>query len=132
MPVPQVIISLAPSGELQAELPGSNGSRRVVPIHDLTSIYRILSAQLVQPINIGLDSSPTSGQVKHWEKHSIFKVDTCPWCVAESLGIDVSRKRARPIKMHIGDGSVTVTRYKAKSTSRNPKPINLSALEELL
>lgn len=43
MPVPQVIVTLSPSGDLIAELPGINGSRRKVDLISPNSFVEILS-----------------------------------------------------------------------------------------
>lgn len=92
--IPQVIITLSPDGLLQAELPHSGGRHHVL-ISSLEDISQILAAQLRQtPETIGLDRSPPNGQIRHWDKHSDKKErdPNCPWCIADELGIDTSRK----------------------------------------
>lgn len=124
---PQVTITLAPDGSLQAEIP-TNGGRRHVPIESLDSIVTILCGQLRQtPSTIGLDGSPTIGQVRHWEKHS-SPDPQCPWCIAASMGIDTSLSAYKHAKAALrnarripaqsyraGDGSVKVTYLKPKT-----------------
>jgi hypothetical protein len=148
--VPQVIITLSPDGALQAELPYSGGRRRVT-IESLDSIRQILAAQLRQtPSTIGMDGSPTGGQVRHWERHEnegIIDPD-CPWCIAKSLGIDTSReayaaaRRAlyaareasrtpiskRPASHQVGDGSVRVTIIPTKSRKISSRKLDFSTL----
>jgi hypothetical protein len=145
--VPQVIITLAPDGGLQAEVPGLNGARRIIAMSDGEagiSIRRILEHQ-IKVINpkIGTDGSPTNAQVYHWEHHEdqgVFN-DRCMFCIAESLGIDTSRKRAipqpKPPWMTLGDGSVKVrrlpprrSRSKGKKTTESRTFADLSALEQ--
>lgn len=124
---PQVTITLAPDGSLQAEIP-TNGGRRHVPVESLDSIRTMLCGQLRQtPHTIGLDASPTIGQVRHWEKHQ-SPDPQCPWCIAASMGIDTSLSaykrakaalRAQRIQktqtFRAGDGSVKVTYLKPKT-----------------
>lgn len=134
--VPQVLVTLSPSGSLVAELPGMNGARRQVELTDeggISTLRRILGAQQsYTPQTIGMDGKPTQSQVTHWEHHlerrhadgtiTIGKSSpTCVWCVAHSLGIDTTesahrrarvilaeqrRKATQPHKA--GNGSVTV------------------------
>lgn len=144
--IPQVIITLSPEGVLQAELPYSGG-RRHVPIEHLDDIRRILSAQLrPHESTIGLDGSPTSGQVRHWDRHENrdIKDPDCPWCIANELGIDTSREayfrarkalhnaraKAKPIlqSYKIGDGSARVTYLKTKSKKISPRKADFSDL----
>lgn len=144
--IPQVIITLSPEGTLQAELPYSGGRRRV-PVESLSDIHRILSAQLrPHESTIGLDGSPTSGQVRHWDRHENrdIKDPDCPWCIANELGIDTSREayfrarkalhnaraKAKPIlqSYKIGDGSARVTYLKTKSKKISPRKADFSDL----
>jgi hypothetical protein len=127
-PTPQLIITLAPDGSLIAELPGANGGRRQVPITSLSTIRTILASQLSQSQShtIGTNAAPTSGQVTHWEKHSIPD-EHCPWCIADSLGIDTSR-RAYKLAHRVGDGSVKVRYLPTKSRKISPKEVSLDAL----
>lgn len=118
--IPQILITLAPDGRLVAELPGANGMRRQVPVESLGTIRRMLGAQLAQPASsIGTTGAPTTGQVIHWERHQTAAPD-CPWCMAASMGIDVSERahvrsqralrqqRAANSFHRVGDGSVKV------------------------
>lgn len=145
--IPQVLVTLSPSGELQAELPYSGG-RRTVIIESIDSLRTMLAGQLRQtPSTIGLDGSPTSGQVVHWEQHQAQGLidPDCPWCIADEMGIDTSPRayqaarralhnaRARskkPTPYHYaGDGSVKVTVLKTRdrritsSSKKEAKPI---------
>src|SRR5712664_3978120 len=85
---PQILVTLSPSGDLIAELPGTNGSRRVIALRAgaaESALLRILRAQLVAPAppEIGSDGAPTTRQVRHWTSHDIFADPQCPFCRAE-------------------------------------------------
>jgi len=144
--VSQVIITLAPDGSLVAEFPTPNGLRRHVPITSLSSIHRILGAQLTnRPQTIGTDAKPTQHQTRHWEQHLDRGIsdDMCPWCMAAELGIDTSRRaynRARAMLLaerkqtarrnfhYAGDGSVKVY-TQGRTGKAKPKPnLNMTAL----
>ena len=84
MPQPQLILTLSPAGSLQAELPGPNGARRVLPLDGhpsdiLESLRRLLFAQARGSIKIGSAGFPTSQQLHHTINHS-ETVDGCPFC----------------------------------------------------
>lgn len=91
----QVIVKLHPeTGEIQAELPGSNGARHTVTIRSLDTIRTMLRhqqelfhAQAV--LSIGLNADPTEAQIRHWEDHSkrgrrARLQSNCPFCIAEA------------------------------------------------
>ena len=85
MPQPQLILTLSPAGTLQAELPGPNGARRVLPLDGrpsdiLESLRRLLFAQARGSIKIGSAGFPTSQQLHHTINHSETTVDGCPFC----------------------------------------------------
>ena len=95
--VPQVIITLSPRGELQAELPAAGAVRRVVTMRDdeaVNSLRTILQAQLEGHIAIGEDGAPTAQQVKHWESHGASPDSRCRFCMAEGR-ITKSKRRLR-------------------------------------
>lgn len=69
---PQLLITLSPSGDLVAELPGHQATRRQLPLDVRTAgavIRRILEAQAAgrSPDDIGHESAPTCAQVRDWE-----------------------------------------------------------------
>src|SRR6266851_2775095 len=119
--IPQLIITLNLTRDgLQAELPGANGSRRVIALRGADfyeSCLRMLKAQAESKIQIGLDGAPTQAQVKHWERHQIWSDDRCPFCISEGR---VSRGKARAARYEntAGDGSVTVTRIPSRRARR--------------
>ena len=120
--VPQLIITLSPDRSgLQVELPGANGSRRVVPLAGkqfYESCLRMLQAQAERKVQIGLDGAPTQAQVKHWERHSIFPDDRCPFCLAEGRAGHARRGSWKPAREHtVGDGSIRVTRLPSAGPS---------------
>ena len=93
---PQLLLTLSPSGDLQAELPGPNGARRVLPLRGtpestISAIHRILHAQRnatgLSDLFLGTDAAPTSHQVSHWT-HSTPR-ERCPFCV---LGLRHAKK----------------------------------------
>jgi hypothetical protein len=124
MPVPQLLLTLSPTGDLQIELP-ANGGRRLVPVKPgqlETTARRILEAQLHQPPTIGNSSDPSVWQVRHWNQHVDveipFRDPQCPFCRDDNIS-DAIRLAAfewkvpRPAKppskeIKLGDGSVTV------------------------
>jgi hypothetical protein len=64
---PQLILRLSPTGNVVAELPGANGSRRVIAIESLEQVRRILTARLCgEDRRIGYDTAPTQAQVDEW------------------------------------------------------------------
>ena len=89
--IPQLILTLSPAGDLLVELPGVNGSRRQIPVTNLSTLQTILQAQLRHQTNIGLDGAPTARQVLHWEKHTIRR-DNCPFCRAEAAKTKINSK----------------------------------------
>ena len=72
---PQLLITLSPSGDLVAELPGHQATRRQLPLDVRTAgavIRRILEAQASGKAHltadaIGHESAPTQAQVRDWE-----------------------------------------------------------------
>lgn len=94
---PQVIVTLDPQGNLQAELPAGPGARRVISLrHDAEqSLKRILQQQLEGNIAIGQDGSPTRHQVWHWESHQEFPDARCAHCQAEGRIRGTSKRTQR-------------------------------------
>ncbi len=116
--IPQIIVSLSPNGELVAELPGLNGSRRKVNLKSGSAekdLIHILKSQLKNKIEIGLDGAPTQSQTLHWERHGMLCEDisckkhgtphsheiwsdpSCPHCKAEGR-FEAGYNRERAIK----------------------------------
>lgn len=100
----QIIITLSAEGKLQAELPGVNGTRRVVPLRGGVepftgepilerTLVRLLEGQQNEQYEIGQDGAPTNQQVTHWEKHDVWADARCRFCIAEGR-----IKPARPKK----------------------------------
>lgn len=120
---PQVIVTLSlDRSGLQVELPGANGSRRVVALdsrHIFEHLLRLLLAQADRRIEIGLDGAPTQAQARHWRHLSPDgggPSDTCKFCLADGL---ISRGRApRGNVIAIGDGSATVRRLSPRGKAR--------------
>lgn len=107
--IPQVLLSLLPSGELALELPGPNGLRRKIELgqRPLETILRVLREQQAKPAQrIGLDGAPTQTQVLHWERHAIWRDPSCSHCASELWASDQrqgrSQRRTQVIKL--GDG----------------------------
>jgi hypothetical protein len=116
---PQLIITLSPDqSQLQAELPGLNGSRRVCVLPRknrdfIEACRRILQGLALGKVQIGLDGAPTSQQVRHWERHSMFPDDRCPFCLDEKR-VTSQRRQQRLSEHTVGDGSVTVRRVPSR------------------
>lgn len=100
MSLPQIILTLAPGGELKAELPGANGARRQILLQgpaeeQISALRRILQGQLASSVEIGLDGAPTEAQARHWQRHSEAWGDpNCKFCLAEGR-FDGGRNRSR-------------------------------------
>jgi hypothetical protein len=129
--VPQVLVTLSPSGDLQAELPGANGSRRIVPLRAsqiAETLQTILRGQLAERNAIGEDGAPTAHQVRHWERHGVFADPQCPFCLAEGRTVSpkTAKRKARVLSEY---GGVTVrvvaSKHKSRSTSRKLEDLGL-------
>lgn len=89
MTSPHVIVSLAPSGGLQLELPGPAGGSRAIPlkwtaaVDPSRTIERVLNSLAQGQSAIGLDGAPTRQQLQHWERHGATSDSRCPFCLAE-------------------------------------------------
>lgn len=95
--VPQVIVTMTPDGNLCAELPGFQATRRKVPLkagHVEDSLRRILNDQLDGHYEIGAEGSPTQQQVRHWESHGTWPDSRCRFCIAEGR-VKTSKRRLR-------------------------------------
>ena len=128
MATPQVIVTLSPQGDLIAELPGLNGSRRQVPLRTNeetveSCLLRILNAQVKQQTSLGQDGAPTAAQVKHWERHDIFSDPSCPFCKAEGR-FPTGKNRERAIKgMKPADAirlGLEARGYKPSNSTKSP------------
>ena len=103
MSTPQLILTLAPGGQLVVELPGANGSRRQVKLEGsdediIASLLRMLQAQLRSQISIGLDGAPTQAQARHWTRHQgLWGDPSCPFCISEGR-FGAKRKTTRTDK----------------------------------
>ena len=93
---PQLIITLSPAGAVQAELPGANGSRRVVPVHSIDQIQRILLAQARGERGIGTDAEPTTAALIHWRDHKDRNDRNCVFCRSEKDAIAKYAKKKAP------------------------------------
>lgn len=82
---PQLILTLSPAGDLQIELPGANGSRRVVQVEGIDQLRRILYAQLHGERGIGSESEPTEAALRHWRDHKRKYDERCAFCRAERV-----------------------------------------------
>ena len=122
--MPQVLITLSPSGNLQAELPGANGARRVVPIRDLESIERMLRGQLSAHYEIGEDGAPTSRQVRHWERHDVFADPQCPFCIAEGRIKKANNAGFAPFHIIARNRGVVIRRRNKKPQGATKLPQN--------
>lgn len=83
---PQLLITLTPEGVLAVELPGFQATRRQIILRSAEAgetLLRMLEAQARDQAEIGQDGAPTAAQVKHWERHSIWKDRHCRFCIAE-------------------------------------------------
>lgn len=131
---PQIIITLTPDhSALQAELPGLNGTRRVIPLRSADiaeTLLRILQGQHRQKVEIGLDGAPTARQIWHWERHNVWPSNDCPFCIADGRCTS-GASRHRPVEHAAGDGSVTVRRVPAKASGQGSGRICALSIEEL-
>lgn len=122
MSLPQIILTLAPGGELKAELPGANGSRRQILLQgpaeeQISALRRILQGQLASSVEIGLDGAPTEAQARHWQRHADAWGDpNCKFCLAEGrFDGGRNRRRSPPVELaRNGAGAEQVRVRKAR------------------
>src|SRR6267142_3171464 len=131
--VPQVLVSLTPNGGLKVELPGVSATRRVIELRageEGPTLRRILEAQLLGDVEIGLDGAPTAQQVLHWERHQDFPKEGCRFCMAEGRYlVQSSRSKARVI-VNRSDCTVRVIPAKSKGKA-GPVVIQARSAAEL-
>lgn len=130
---PQVLVTLAPDGSLQAELPGANGARRRMTLRSgdcEATLQRILRAQQQGHVAIGEDGAPTQQQVRHWERHEIFADDRCPFCVAEGRTHGGTGRRSR-VTVLSDYGGVTIRRVAARVRGPGKPSETTKSAEEL-
>lgn len=85
---PKLIISLAVNGQLQMELPASEGKTRTVVLKDKTAtdmLKYVLRQMTYARDRIGEEGAPTRHQMKHDESHQIFPDPKCPFCRARLI-----------------------------------------------
>lgn len=125
--IPQVIVTLAPDGTLQAELPSGGSVRRVVSLRKdaETSLKRILQEQLEGNISIGQDGAPTEAQVRHWQDHQMFPNPRCPFCLSEGL-IKGTPKRQQRSQLISKSKDVEIRRLTAVVKRKRGEAIRIS------
>lgn len=117
--VPQLILTLSPEGGLVLELPGTQSTRRQVPVRDgelAQTCHRILQAQMADQVEIGADGAPTVQQVKHWERHQIWADSRCRFCLAEKRATPERPRLARKVLVSRDSSGVEVRRIRAGVT----------------
>lgn len=110
MSQPSLVVSLSADGTLVAEH-FTNGGRHSTPLKAGSAeadIIRILQAKLRNQVQLGEDGQPTAHQVRHWERHGIWKDPSCPFCLAE--GSRPQRKRKVVTWEEIGSGGAARVR----------------------
>src|SRR5215469_6413552 len=131
--VPQVILTLTPSGDLAVELPGFMATRRKIILREKDagqSLKRILRAQLDNKAEIGLDGAPTIAQLKHWERHGVWPDSHCRFCIAEGRAKpDHQRVKRYEVLMKRSDG-VEVRRLKEGMSGKTATATVASTAEE--
>ncbi len=96
MKTPQLLLTLSPTGALQAELPGPNGARRTISIEEIEgrtaaademigTIKRLLANQHLGRTSIGEGGAPTQWQLRR--PSNAFPEGSCPFC---ALGLQHS------------------------------------------
>lgn len=128
-----VTVSLAPSGGLQLELPGSADGVRAIPLRwtsavdPARTIERVLVSLAQGQRAIGEDGAPTRQQLAHWERHYQFPDTRCPFCQAEArIGRgeaphkSSSKFDARYARRELGNG-VTVQRMRTGARAKPAK-----------
>ncbi len=120
MTIPQILVTLSPQGNLIAELPGTQATRRQVPLRTSEAgetLLRILQAQANTQVELGLDGAPTVKQVQHWERHGTFPSQSCRFCIAEGrINPNVRVRRAVTV---VVNGDVEVRRVKAGLSAKH-------------
>ena len=118
---PFVRVSLAPSGGLQLELPGTS-PLLIIPLkpgQEALTIDRILRARVAARIALGEDGEPTLAQVRHWEQHGVFASSSCPFCISEGRCKGLSLAKRRPVRVETrGDGSAQVRTIPPRRTGK--------------
>ena len=125
--IPQIIITLSPQGDLQAELPWAGG-RRIIRLGNThgskrdeaieLTLRRMLEAQRDQRVIVGEDGAPVQQQVEHWEKHSEWPNEQCPFCRSEGRLLRGHKRTSKPIEFRAGDGSVKVRKISPQGKLR--------------
>lgn len=133
MPVPQVLVTLTPQGELAVELPGSQATRRkvILSVGSVeSSLRRILEAQVGDATEIGLDGAPTARQVQHWEKHSEWPRLDCRFCIAEGRA-DPKPQRVRKTIVEKRPDGVEIRRVAEGQKAKQQAQRSVRSAEEL-
>lgn len=134
---PQVIVSLTPQGGLKVELPGTGGIRRSIEMRTSEAgetLLRILVNQRLDQTEIGTDGAPTTQQLKHWERHSIWPDSRCRFCLAEGRAKATEPKRLRLselISHEGGENGVTVRRIAAKQKGKAKAEVTKKLAQDL-
>lgn len=110
-------VSLSADGHLELNFPGD----RAVELRNsgtaIETIRKVLIAQAEQELSLGLDGSPTTQQVRHWERHEIFANPHCPFCLAEGR-----RPREGESRRCLGEGVEVRTIKKIPTGARGLRP----------
>lgn len=117
-----VSISLAPSGQLQLELPARDGLRTVLlrKGFEVETLTRVLMAG---PGKIDSEGLPTRALAKHWQYHEEWPDEHCPFCRAEGRSFKQNGARYR----ELGKG-VRVRRLKPHSSKEDLAKIELEGI----
>lgn len=129
---PQLILTLSPEGGLVCELPGTQATRRQVPLRTSEAgetLLRILQAQARDQTEIGLDGAPTQKQVLHWERHSTWPSGNCRFCIAEDRARPDASKVRRAYTVSEPGAEVEVRRIRAGASGKH-KVLKAKALAE--
>jgi cytosine/adenosine deaminase-related metal-dependent hydrolase len=110
---PTVQVSLDSQGNLCLGLPGVGDTVRWLPLRDteaspaIDTIKRVLVGLANSHTGIGTEGAPTGQQLTHWQKHSIWPDEKCPFCQADA------RAAAMLQAIEVQAGGQTVTRIAA-------------------
>lgn len=129
-----MLVTLSPEGHLQMELPGVFPTRRVVALHADSigsTLLRVLRAQLEEKAEIGEDGAPTRVQVKHWERHEVFKDSRCRFCLAEGQAKASTRKRHYREVSHGNQGEVRIRKLASKEKGSARQQVSNKSAGEL-
>lgn len=108
---PGLMVRLGASGDLMVELPGAEGTPRLLPLYgSVDLLVSILEGMAAGHEGLGEAGAPTGQLALHEAKHGVFPNERCPFCIIEGLSRgsrELATRKPRGLRA-VGDGSVQV------------------------